>query len=97
LLPLCHRPVGRYLRLTEGDWLMRKLIQTALVRHLREQGEPTGALLIIFRDGQPQITGLIDEADETAEVIITAIMSAISEPDAADENEDTIGPCAGQA
>jgi hypothetical protein len=76
---------------------MRKLIQKALVRHLREQGEPTGALLITFRDGQPQMTGLIDKADDTAEAIITAIMSAISEPDAADENEDTIGPCAGQA
>jgi hypothetical protein len=76
---------------------MRKLIQKALVRHLREQGEQTGALLITFRDGRPQMTGLIDEADGTAEAIITAIMSAINEPDAADENEDMIGPCAGRA
>ncbi|MPR07343.1 hypothetical protein [Microvirga tunisiensis] len=76
---------------------MRKLIQKAPLRHLREQGEPTGALLITFRDGQPQMTGLIDEADETAEAIITAIMNAVSEPDAADENDDPIGPCAGQA
>jgi hypothetical protein len=67
------------------------------VRHLREQGEPTGALLITFRDGRPQMTGLIDEADETAEAMITAIMNAISEPDAADEDNDSIGPCAGQA
>jgi hypothetical protein len=76
---------------------MRKLIQKALVRHLREQGEPTGALLITFRDGQPQMTGLIDETDETAEGMITAIMNAISEPVAADEDDDPIGPCAGQA
>jgi len=76
---------------------MRKFIQKALVRHLREQGEPTGALLITFRDGRPQMTGLIDEADEAAEAMITAIMSAISEPEADDENEDTIGPCAGRA
>lgn len=76
---------------------MRKLIQKALLRHLREQGEPTGALLITFRDGEPQMTGLIDEADETSEAIITAVMSAISEPVATDENDDTIGPCAGRA
>jgi hypothetical protein len=76
---------------------MRKLIQKALLRHLREQGEPTGALLITFRNGRPQMTGLIDEADETAEAMITAIMSAISEPEPADEDDDPIGPCAGQA
>jgi hypothetical protein len=76
---------------------MRKLIQKALVRHLREQGEPTGALLITFRHGQPQMTGLIDETDETAKATITAIISAISEPEATDEDDDPIGLCAGRA
>jgi hypothetical protein len=76
---------------------MRKLIQKALLRHLREQGEPTGALLITFRDGQPQMTGLIDEADWAAEAMITAVISAIHEPNAAGEDEDSIGPCAGRA
>ena len=85
------------LRLTSGDRLMRKLLQKALVRHLREQGEPTDALLITFRDGRPQITDLINETDETAEAMITAIMSAIGEPDAADKNDDPTGSCAGRA
>jgi hypothetical protein len=89
--------MGRCLWLTSGDGLVCKLIQKALLRHLREQGELTGALLMTFRDGQPQMIGLIDDADETAEAIITAIVKAISEPYAADEDDDPIGPCAGQA
>jgi hypothetical protein len=76
---------------------MRKLIQKALLRHLREQGEPTGALLITFRDGRPHMTGFIDEADEAAEAMISAIMNAIATPDADDDATDTIGPCAGEA
>ncbi|WP_262269348.1 hypothetical protein [Microvirga yunnanensis] len=76
---------------------MHKPVQKALLRHLREQGEPTGALLITVRDGQPQVTGLIHEADQAAEAVITAVIAAIHEPDAAAGNEDSIGPCAGRA
>lgn len=77
---------------------MRKLIQKALLRHFREQGEFSGALLITFKDGRPQMTGLIDEDDQAAEALIMAIMNAIEVPDEADADyEDTIGPCAGEA
>ncbi|WP_262266089.1 hypothetical protein [Microvirga yunnanensis] len=75
---------------------MRKLNRKALLRHLREQGEPTGALLITFRDGQPQMTDLINESDRAADAMITAVISAIHEP-ASGEDVDSIGPCAGRA
>ena len=52
----------------------------------------TGALLITFRDGQPQVTGLIDEADETAEAMITDIMSAISEPTPVTRTKQLLDP-----
>ncbi|MXQ10267.1 hypothetical protein [Microvirga makkahensis] len=77
---------------------MRKLIQKALLRHFREQGEFSGALLITFKDGRPQMTGLIDDDDQAAEALIMAVMNAIETPDSDDEDYvDTIGPCVGEA
>jgi hypothetical protein len=88
--------MGRYL-VAYRDQLMRKLIQKALLRHFYEQGKPTGALLITFRDGRPHMTGLIAEADEAAEAMISAITNAIAAPDPDEDVTDTIGPCAGEA
>jgi hypothetical protein len=77
---------------------VHKLVQNAVLEHLEEQEEFTGALLITFRDGRPRITGLIDERDEIAMAWIEGLIDAVEAPiTAADDASDRIGLCQGQA
>ena len=77
---------------------MHKLIEKALREHREEQGEVTGYLLITFRDGEAMLTGQASDCDEIAQEVIEDIQAALSNPmSAADDAEDDIGICAGQA
>ena len=77
---------------------MHKLIEKALREHREEQGEVTGYLLITFRDGEAMLTGQASDCDEVAQEVIEGIEAALSNPmSAADDAEDDIGICAGQA
>jgi hypothetical protein len=81
----------------EGTTL-HKLIEKALREHREEQGEVTGYLLITFRDGEAMLTGQASDCDEVAQEVIEEIQAALSNPMcAADDAEDEIGVCAGQA
>ena len=77
---------------------MHKLIEKALREHREEQGEVTGYLLITFRDGEAMLTGQASDCDEVAQEVIESIEAALSNPmNAADDAEDDIGICAGEA
>ncbi len=77
---------------------MHTLIEKALREHREEQGEVTGFLLITFRDGEAMLTGQASDCDEVAQEVIEWIETALSKPmSAADDAEDEIGICAGQA
>ena len=77
---------------------MHKLIEKALREHREEQGEVTGYLLITFRDGEAMLTGQASDCDEIAQEVIEDIQAALSNPmSPADDAEDEIGICAGQA
>ncbi len=77
---------------------MHKLIEKALREHREEQGEVTGYLLITFRDGEAMLTGQASDCDEVAQEVIEGIEAALSNPmSAADDAEDDIGICAGEA
>ncbi len=77
---------------------MHKLIEKALREHREEHGDVTGFLLITFRDGEAMLTAQASEGDEVAQEVIAGIEAALSDPmSAADDDEDEIGICAGQA
>ena len=77
---------------------MHKLIEKALREHREEQEEVTGYLLITFRDGEAMLTGQASDCDEVAQEVIESIEAALSNPmSAADDAEDDIGICAGEA
>ena len=77
---------------------MHKLIEKALREHRDEHGEVTGYLLITFRDGEAMLTGEASDCDEIAQEVIKDIQAALSNPmSAADDAEDEIGICAGEA
>ncbi len=77
---------------------MRKLIEKALRKHLNEQGEITGYMLITVRDGEAMVTGEASEVDEAAQEVIRWIEAALVDPTCAgDDPEDAIGVCAGRA
>ena len=77
---------------------MHKLIEKALREHREEQGEVTGYLLITFRDGEAMLTGQASDCDEVAQEVIEGIEAALANPmSAADDAEDDIGICAGEA
>ena len=87
---------------TEVAWLggsiLHKLIEKALREHQEEQGEVTGFLLITFQDGEAMLTGQASDCDEVAQEVIESIEAALSDPmSAANDPEDEIGLCAGQA
>ncbi len=80
------------------DRTLRKLIEKALREHREEQGEVTGYLLITFRDGEAMLTGEASDCDEVAQEVIHSIQAALLDPmSAANDPEDEIGLCAGQA
>jgi hypothetical protein len=71
-----------------------KLIEKALREHRAEPGEVTGFVLITFRDGEAMITAEVSDGDEAAQNIVAGLGAALEEgPD----DDDEIGPCAGQA
>ncbi len=77
---------------------MHKLIEKALREHREEHGEVTGFLLITFRDGEAMLTAQASDCDEVAREVIEGIEAALSDPmSPADDDEDEIGICAGQA
>ncbi len=77
---------------------MHTLIEKALREHREEQGEVTGYLLITFRDGEAMLTGQASDCDAVAQEVIEGIEAALSKPmSAADDAEDEIGICSGQA
>ncbi len=77
---------------------MHKLIEKAVRDHREEQGEVTGYLLITFRDGEAMLTGEASDCDEVAQEVIDSIQAALLDPmSAANDPEDEIGLCAGQA
>jgi hypothetical protein len=77
---------------------LHKLIEKALREHREEHGEVTGFLLITFRDGEAMLTGQASDCDEVAQEVIDEIGAALLNPASrADDAEDEIGVCAGQA
>ena len=74
---------------------MLKLIEEAIREHRAEPGEVTGFLLITFRDGEAMLTAEASDGDEVAQNIIQGIEAALDE--SPDDEDDEIGPCAGQA
>jgi hypothetical protein len=77
---------------------LHKLIEKALREHREEHGEVTGFLLITFRDGEAMLTAQASDCDEVAREVIEGIEAALSDPmSPADDDEDEIGICAGQA
>ena len=77
---------------------MHKLIEKALCEHREEHGEVTGFLLITFRDGEAMLTAQASDCDEVAREVIEGIEAALSDPmSPADDDEDEIGICAGEA
>ena len=83
---------------SSGVKILHKLIEKALREHREEHGDVTGFLLITFRDGEALLTAQASECDEVAQKVIEGIEAALSEPiSPADDEEDEIGVCAGQA
>ena len=81
-----------------GGSILHNLIEKALREHRDEQGEVTGFLLITFQDGEAMLTGQASDCDEVAQEVIDSIEAALSDPmSAANDPEDEIGVCAGQA
>lgn len=83
---------------SDGGTILHKLIEKALREHREEHGEVTGFLLITFRDGEAMLTAQASDCDEVAREVIEGIEAALSDPmSPADDDEDEIGICAGQA
>jgi hypothetical protein len=83
---------------SRGGTILHKLIEKALREHREEHGEVTGFLLITFRDGEAMLTAQASDCDEVAREVIEGIEAALSDPmSPADDDEDEIGICAGQA
>lgn len=77
---------------------MRKAIQRALRDHLQSEGQITGFMVVTFRDGVATITSDASDNDEVAQEVLETIAVAILDPASpADDSDDGIGVCAGNA
>ncbi len=64
----------------------------------RSKERSPGYLLITFRDGEAMLTGEASDCDEFAQEVIGSIQAALLDPmSAANDSEDEIGLCTGQA